>query len=224
MAIVALALMSYLAVIFVPFSLFSHTKPYFDKWLSITLSFSLQPVVVVAFLSLLLGIFNDIIFPGCVWGGSENGQQYTNFNLGSGNNYYFWLLPSNQPDSCKNSFGYVLYNASSARIQTFDALFMEFSLLNGQAIASLTNGLLKSIMYIFFFYFFAQKIGAFAAQITNGAMIPAGKPTEFFDKAMKFVKDSVTKGAAGAAAGKSDVGMTGKVEGGSGGAPRGGVK
>ncbi len=203
MAMVALAVMSYLAVIFVPFALFEQTKPYFESWLSNMISFSLQPVVVTAFMAILMGIFNDIIFNGCQELLDSSGAIITSscwqeanikFSIWETNfNTYWWTFnKQNCSTQCQKSFGYVLYNPPSPYVERFDALFFSWNQLSSSAVDTLLPALLKTVLYCFIFYFFAQKISDFAAQITNGIGINAGSPMELFDKVMKAAKEMAT--------------------------------
>lgn len=64
-AMIAMALVAYLAPIFVPMALFNVTKSYYQKWLSILMGYTFQPMVLFAFMGLMFTIFDEIMYPGC---------------------------------------------------------------------------------------------------------------------------------------------------------------
>lgn len=227
MAMVALAIMSYLAVIFVPFALFDYTKPYFQSWLNILFSFSLQPVVVAAFMSILMGIFDEIVFTGCQANPNASpptSSCWTPFNVSLAVddvdiNTYWWMLDGkNCSSDCQKSYGSILYGPNNF-ITTKDAIFFSIPVVSGSAVGSLFPGLLKAVMFMFFFYFFAKKIGEFAAEVTSGPEINAGDAMELFDaalnaatggakKQMDKASKSGMKGAAGKGGGSGMSGAT----------------
>lgn len=63
-AIIALAFLLMLAPMFVPMIMFKQTRSYFDKWMRIAISFILQPVILFAFLSLMLVAMDTMMLTG----------------------------------------------------------------------------------------------------------------------------------------------------------------
>lgn len=63
-AYVAFAVMVLISPLFIPCILFKVTKPYFDKWLRLTVSFILQPMIVFAYLSMLMVAVDMTVFVG----------------------------------------------------------------------------------------------------------------------------------------------------------------
>jgi type IV secretory pathway VirB6-like protein len=61
-AIIGLASVAIVAPIFIPLILFKATKPYYDKWLKLTIGFILQPVFVFIFLTMMLSAFDELMF------------------------------------------------------------------------------------------------------------------------------------------------------------------
>lgn len=61
-AYIAFAIMIMVSPICIPTILFSYTKGIFDKWLRLTLSFIMQPVILFAYLSMLVAAYNTIVF------------------------------------------------------------------------------------------------------------------------------------------------------------------
>ena len=63
-AFIALAFMCLFAPFFIPLVMFRVTKPYFDKWVKLTLSFMLQPVIILAFVTFMLAAVDLVLFTG----------------------------------------------------------------------------------------------------------------------------------------------------------------
>jgi len=63
-AYIAFAFMVIISPLFIPCILFRVTKPYFDKWLRLTISFMLQPMILFAYLSMLMVAADLTIFTG----------------------------------------------------------------------------------------------------------------------------------------------------------------
>lgn len=63
-AFIAFALMSIISPIFVPLSLFKSTEKYFKQWANITISFIVQPVILMGYLTMFLMAFDATVFHG----------------------------------------------------------------------------------------------------------------------------------------------------------------
>lgn len=61
LSIFAKALLFALAPIFLAFMLFNQTKPMFDSWLKQLINYSLQPVIVIAFIGLFIGLIAPLL-------------------------------------------------------------------------------------------------------------------------------------------------------------------
>lgn len=61
-AYIAFSFMVLISPIFVTCILFRATKPYFDSWLQITISFIIQPVFLMGYLVMFLLAFNQVVF------------------------------------------------------------------------------------------------------------------------------------------------------------------
>lgn len=61
---IGVALMVIVSPIFIPLILFKTTKQYFDKWLKVTFSFALQPVIMLAFVVFSLSAIDFAAFSG----------------------------------------------------------------------------------------------------------------------------------------------------------------
>jgi len=62
MAFIAFSLMSILSPIFVPMILFKQTTKYFTQWADLSISFIVQPVMLMAYLTMFLMAFNVTVF------------------------------------------------------------------------------------------------------------------------------------------------------------------
>jgi hypothetical protein len=63
-AYIAVSIMVMLSPIFVPLILFRATFSYFEKWLKMTISFMLQPVILFAYLAMLIIAVDYVVFTG----------------------------------------------------------------------------------------------------------------------------------------------------------------
>jgi type IV secretion system protein VirB6 len=182
-ALIALVIVAYFAPIFVPMSLFKFTKGMFDSWLSLLFSLALQPVVVVAFVLLMMSVFDSIMFDTCCWEKHGNLWQIADSSFSD--------------NRCIYSAGYLMY---------FDFT----NILKGPVdiiVAKVPGGffdprvlvpVFMMLLVCFLFYSFAQKISGFAAEVVGGPDL--GKltvigPTLLFDMLVNQAENA-TKGAA----------------------------
>ncbi len=63
-AYIGIAFMMVISPLFIPLLLFRTTKEYFDKWVKLTLSFAMQPVLILLFISLSIAAVDLAIFSG----------------------------------------------------------------------------------------------------------------------------------------------------------------
>ncbi|MDE3015609.1 MAG: type IV secretion system protein [Pseudomonadota bacterium] len=63
-AYIGIAVMFIMLPLILPMILFSVTKPYFDKWFRLTLTFIVQPLFLFAYLSMLVAAFDTVIYTG----------------------------------------------------------------------------------------------------------------------------------------------------------------
>ena len=64
MSIIALSFMVMLGPIFIPLVLFKQTKGYFDSWVRLIVSFGLQPVIMFAYVAMMIIAFDKAVFSG----------------------------------------------------------------------------------------------------------------------------------------------------------------
>lgn len=63
-ACIGFAIMVLFSPIFVPCIVLQATKPYFDKWMRLTISFLIQPVIVFAYISMMTAALDKTVFVG----------------------------------------------------------------------------------------------------------------------------------------------------------------
>lgn len=83
MALIALSFMVMLGPIFIPLVIFRQTKMYFDNWVRLIVSFGLQPVIMFAYVAMMIIAFDKAVFSGSnsLMGAIAGQQSSSNFNL-----------------------------------------------------------------------------------------------------------------------------------------------
>jgi len=205
-AMIAMNLLIYMAPIFVPMALFEQTKQYYDGWLKLVISYCLQPMIVAAYMAMMLTVFDQVIFGNCTFAASS-------INLGTSSTkpvamYLLcdptcpWSSKCPAPDttsgltSCTDTIGYNIsppyLSAGSGcptannMTNTINAIFFDFVQLNPAYATKMFNGLITLALFGFLFYKFAELLGSFAAEVTGGTNIGglAGNPMGAFNKMM----------------------------------------
>jgi type IV secretion system protein VirB6 len=175
-AIIGMAIIAYLAPIFVPMALFEKTSEYFQGWRRLLLSFAIQPVVVSAFLALTINVFDGLMFKGCCWSNigvvnSEN--QGLPAKLTTAGNSKGTVMPViNNPNDvdCKNSPGGIMFaikNNQSA-FETIGGAFFNVTVLNWAVGIKFLPSMVSLVLFAYLFYHFAQILSDFAADLTSG--------------------------------------------------------
>jgi type IV secretory pathway VirB6-like protein len=189
LAMIGLALMTYLGVIFVPMILFSYTKGFFDKWWQTTLSFAIQPVVMSAFISFPFLVFDNVMYDGCEYKGER------------------WVISDAR---CESSIGWRLgkiFTDPSGALKTIHGFFFDFTQTYGASFVGLFTVLLKGVLFCYIFMKFAERGGDFASQLAGGPQI--GKfaigASEVIGGLVNGLKEKLSK-SYGDVEGKSDGG------------------
>ncbi|XVN42030.1 MAG: type IV secretion system protein [Candidatus Rickettsia vulgarisii] len=184
--LVTIYAMAYVSPIFIPMALFNRTKAYFDAWLKICISCTLQPAVIAGFIALLVTLYDTAIYKNCEFIRRDytyNDRDFSTFQIG---------LPDSKPEECKSSAGYKLLNyyAGYGWEQHLLILFRVFTLRDTM---NLYLELIGVLVFSIIFYFFSKSIGQLAAEITGGPIMEAvtASPTAIVDlakKAMDYAK------------------------------------
>lgn len=191
LAMIGLGLMTYFGVIFVPMVLFSFTKQFFDSWWKMSVSFTLQPVVMSAFIAFPFLIFDYVMYADCDF-------------IQRGN---LWFVKKTfQSPACMESLGYQLndiFASDSSPLSTIRTLFFDIVIVTWSRFDVITAAVIKILFFCYLFMLFAEQGGELAAKITDGPAIgkfatSAGKVfNDFIDKITKKPENDKKGGAQG---------------------------
>ena len=122
--LIGITVLAVLAPIYVPFMLFEQTKGYFESWWKLMFSFTLQPVVIVGFMTVMFAIFDQGFYTGCEFeritvqknnGGSMTQKQLYTVQTDQ-TQYSDYSAPTSlKYNQCTSSLGWIL-NAPLANI------------------------------------------------------------------------------------------------------------
>ncbi len=130
---ISIVVLSVLSPIFVPMYLFNYTKQYFESWVKLLISFMLQPMVAIVFMTTMLSVYDFAFYGSCKYKYKELsfsanadmrfsplGGSLSSFipeaNSGGRAIRYFYLdndwsgYTQEEAESCSNSLGYILNN------------------------------------------------------------------------------------------------------------------
>ena len=177
--------LAYVAPIFVPMMLFERTKGYYDKWIALIFSCSLQPVVFVSMASFCLAMIDNIIFHGCVFAKYEHN-----------NNYLFGLMiPEDTAGAsdCKNSMGYSLmrYYQTDFGWQHFGLRFF-YAYINTDPGSLLTKSWMGFII-CFFMVYFVSKIEEVSIALSQALDTGSISPVAAVQNIGKAIQDAQEK-------------------------------
>ena len=200
-SIILVSILIYLAPVFVPMVLFEATKGYYDGWLKLTASYALQPMIVAAYIAMMMTIFDQTMFGDCRFE-----KKFVTLDLGSTektNIPYFTICDPNSTDStyacssssttsastcasgdsdctdddnitkCKNSIGYYInpMKSGSSFTDGINAIFFEIYLLKGNVVSDMLTGLITLCLFGYLFFKFADMLSEFTGDLTGGASI-----------------------------------------------------
>lgn len=117
--LIAISILGILAPVFVPMALFDVTKGYFQSWYTLMISFVLQPVVVVGFMTLMFSLYDMGFYGTC---------KYQSINVlrtaatGETVKKKIFIIDNNEKhyaseeeyEECHNSIGWILNNPIGA--------------------------------------------------------------------------------------------------------------
>ncbi len=150
LCLISLTFTLFLAPLFVPMILFQQTRSFFDAWLKLAISYALQPVIVTAFLALMLTIYDQALFGTCVF--SSDPSSPFAYNVVNGSD-----------EKCYNTVGYLLAVFKNNAGE-------EFFTAHGPALLSAAK---TTFLFSFLFYYFAGMVSNFAADVTGGVSVTA---------------------------------------------------
>lgn len=199
-SMVTLYAMAYISPIFIPMVLFNRTKAYFDSWVKILVSCTLQPMVIGGFIALLLTMYDNAFYGNCEFKRNDSsamGKNYSTFTLS---------LPINEQEQCKASFGYKFqqYIALEDIEQRALMLFVAPKLND---FLDIFSSLLYLTIYLVIFYFFVKSINEFSSALVGGPSLSGVTmdPNAVQNKAGKYAAIAQTFAAAGMKAKTGDM-------------------
>ena len=233
-SMVLVAVLIYLAPLFVPMALFEQTKHYYDGWLKLLIAYALQPMIVAAYIAMMFTIFDQVMFGTCSFSKNSIVIKYSGYtkevpiymlcdpnNPGPG-----CVAPTNIEGvtKCEETIGYYLtpIKAGYSYTDTVVALFFSIITIKASTVSNMMTGMFSLCLFGYLFFKFAGLLGTFAMDVTGGTNIGrlAGDPMALANKAIEALKTLIkakmgdNKGAADSAA---------KVVGGDKGAARSGA-
>lgn len=188
---VTLYALAYVSPIFIPMALFERTKGYFDSWLKIVISCTLQPAVIGGFIAMLLTMYDSAIYGNCVY-------KRHDYNVGDINFSTFELrLPAAEVEKCENSAGYKLLQYYIGKGWEKKIIIL-FEIIKIQDYLDLATSLLYVILYIIVFYYFIKSVNEFASDLVGGPSLAAVtvNPNAFIDKVRNLASAAVSAASA----------------------------
>jgi len=169
-SIIVLTILIFLAPIFVPMALFQTTKQMFEGWFSNVLGNILQPTILMAFCAFMFNIMDNVAYPGCKYtvnatataNSAQILSQLTGTTIPSNRTTVWQVEPGNDPEACKNSFGYLMQQMQSFG-QAGSMSVGEFF----NRCANSLGSLLTLILFMFLFYFFVDMLDSVAADLSG---------------------------------------------------------
>lgn len=193
LCLISLTILIYIGPIFIPMILFQNTKKLFESWLGLVLGYALQPAVVTAFISLMIVLFDSIVYSDCLFQQktTQTGHPYWEIKcLSAGSNCAC-------SESCQNSLGYLVAYAGMGGVSWQGFPMNGLPLFSYQYYdnmaklgASFATALWQVTLFGFIFYYFSRQLASFASDLTGSANLGgfAVSPTKVIDKAGKFAK------------------------------------
>lgn len=209
-SIATIALLTFIAPIFVPMLLFSATKSMFESWLNIYLGVLIQPAIALTYLPLMLTVFSSITFSECKFSSKliDKPRLYTTVDS-STQAYVYYINPDTASADCKSSPGYVYApHNSTVTFEIRKGFIYDWQELITSVLKTLyAQGTLGPTIILFIFGYILNFVSSYAAslaadlttgavKLSEGLKSPAQKAGSFMSKA------STAKAGAKNAAGK----------------------
>ncbi len=185
LSLIALTIIILISPLFIPMSLFQATKGFFDGWLREIMTYSLYPVILFAFLSLMFSVFDNLYFGDLKFKRVDYGG-----GLGTITKTAFTLDPDNACDLAGNRDNLAcIMNTMGLKNHTIlfgiEITGFEF---DGGLTGSIWTKLGMMALMGFLFYHFLGTIGSLAAELAGNprANLSAGvtSPTAMMKKGL----------------------------------------
>jgi type IV secretion system protein VirB6 len=221
-AFLAVAMLIFLAPLFVPMVLFQSTRQYYDSWKSLLLGYALQPAIFLIVLGMFFSILDAVIYQDCTF-----------INSGTtGSPLFTFVSPS---DTCMQTLGYQMatYEFLNNGLATFFVLpliiFNVPVLMFTSPPFFMIGPVVTACFFAYLFYYFADVVNNLLGDLTGAGSLgsfAALKPTSVLDgvgKAAEAGLDWVAgKKMEGDNAPQNRTGVEGPPLAGGSGAPNGG--
>jgi type IV secretion system protein VirB6 len=204
LSMISIALLIYMAPLFVPCALFNQTKGFYDAWLKQIISYTLQPMILASFIALMLTVFDTQVFGTCTFTtGSLPKTSWVQFIVGYDDlaSYKGFEIDSTNADnansSCTSTMGYAFLSGVSM-LSSKNLFFFTIPVIVSDFVDQFLPGLLTLVLFGFLFHALAGQVGMIAGDLTGGAPLAkmAVGATAVFDKAAGMAK-AVAKNAMG---------------------------
>lgn len=170
-AMLSVVLLIYFSTFIIPLSLFERTKSIFGSWWKNLLSFTLQPMILFAYLGVLIAIFDNVVM-----GSATFSPATVTIDGVSKVDDYGRISPKTIScnDSAKNDSVYCIFKI--ADIKTYNGLealgigLPMLASVNGEKLMTLA----KAALIMFVFSKFMDKINTLASELTGGTTISTG--------------------------------------------------
>ena len=179
-SMIVMTIFGVLSPIFIPMALFKFSYSYFANWLRLFTSFALQPMIVVAFVTVAFSVFDRGLYGTCkflpqtinIYGGGFYSQPAIAFTLDNDQNNY----SAQDYNTCVNSLGYILQNplSWSANVLTKSAkgIFIDnFFTVLFDAIKNILVSMIIAIFTIYLIFKLSGQLSEFSASLAMSISI-----------------------------------------------------
>lgn len=188
-SMVILYILAYVAPIFVPMSLFERTKTFFDSWLNLCLSSTLQPVIILAFSAFIFNLIDSFMFDQCIF------AKYTRPGTSS---FFFELrLPfSGDGAACKGSIGYKLFQYYQLSPGWKQQTFLFFKTVSLKDVYDLEGSCWTGLIMCFFLKYLLEQVYSLSSALSGGMSLDSvvSSPMAIINAIKSMVKRTQQQG------------------------------
>ncbi|MCF8462390.1 MAG: type IV secretion system protein [Rickettsiaceae bacterium] len=175
-SMIMMTILGILSPIFIPLALFRFSYSYFTNWLRLFISFGIQPMIVVAFVTVAFAVFDRGLYGTCKFTSSyATGTYYKKalaFSLDDDKKDY----TTQDYNTCVDSLGYMLQNPLSFALttltKTLGAIFTgTFPIVIFDAIKNILLNMIVAIFTIYLIYQLSGQLAEFSAGLAMSISI-----------------------------------------------------
>ncbi len=170
------AILIYFSPIFVPCILFNFTKDYFTAWVRALVSYSIQPAIIMVFISLMLTLFDQAIYGNCQFKKVDTALSIVDGRPGLAPRWEL-TLPLDDKDKCINTIGWQ-FSGSQGVVDTISLVFFNLDFLKPSIVGKLLFDVIVLVLLSAILYGFSTVINGFAADLSGGSSLESvvGQP------------------------------------------------